>query len=641
MTKSANSLQTSGSGVTLRAVILGLILIPVNIYFIMANVLNYWSTIPTIISLIFNVVITLTILVAFNLLIRRYTPRFALRQGELLTIYIMLSVSSAVAGHDMIQSIIPTMPHAFWFATPENEWKELFWRYLPRWLVVDSLPSLKDYYKGDSTLYTTAHLHAWLRPVFWWTVFLTTLVWVMVCLNVLLRKQWIEREKLTYPIIQLPFEMTLPKGSFFRSKMMWIGFSIAGGIHLINGLHVLFPALPEIPVRQADLGRYFTEKPWNALGWVPLYILPFAVGLSFVMPSEMSFSLWFFYLFWKGQRVLGSALGLHSLPDFPYDGPQGIGACLALALFALIGGRQHLFSVLKSLSKSRPYEEKEPMKYRWAVLGLVGGLIFLVAFSYQGGMVLWTAILYFLIYYLLAISITRIRAEVGPPTHEMYMATPRHLLTDALGTRRLSHGSLGLMALYFPFNRGYRAHPMPHILEGFKLAEESRMNQRRLVPVMMLATVVGAICGFWAYLTVTYRIGFDSVGHPEMGARAYDALRGWLYNPTGTNVPATAFMCVGFLFTGFMWWMRRIFPLWPFHPAGYALASSTWTFGWLWFSVFVSWAIKTTLLKFGGVGLYRKAFPLFLGLIWGEFLVGGTWVLIRLFFGIQVYSFFR
>jgi hypothetical protein len=100
-------------------------------------------------------------------------------------------------------------------------------------------------------------------------------------------------------------------------------------------------------------------------------------------------------------------------------------------------------------------------------------------------------------------------------------------------------------------------------------------------------------------------------------------------------------MCVGFLFTGFIWWLRTRFPLWPLHPAGYAVASSTWTFGWLWFSVFVSWAIKTTLLRLGGIGLYRKARPIFLGLLLGEYIVGGAWVLVRLFWGIQVYSFYR
>jgi hypothetical protein len=83
----------------------------------------------------------------------------------------------------------------------------------------------------------------------------------------------------------------------------------------------------------------------------------------------------------------------------------------------------------------------------------------------------------------------------------------------------------------------------------------------------------------------------------------------------------------------------RIFPLWPLRPAGYAVASSTWTFGWLWFSVFISWTTKVIILKFGGIGLYRKALPLFLGLLLGEYIVGGA--CIRLLLGVQVYSFYR
>ncbi|MFC1716817.1 DUF6785 family protein [Candidatus Poribacteria bacterium] len=606
-------------------------------YFIMANHLKYWSTLPTTFSLIFNVIITLAVLTAFNLLLQRFLPRVALKQGELLTIYTMLSISSAIAGHDMMQTVVPTIPNGFWFATPENEWKELFWRHIPHWLTTDNLSSLKDFYRGDTTFYTRIYLRDWLSPIIWWTAFLTILIWVMICLDILLRKQWIERERLTYPIVQLPLEMTRSEGRFFKSKMMWIGFAIAAGIDLINGLHVLFPALPEIPVRTAEIGRYFTEKPWNAIGWTPIYILPFGVGIGFLMPSEMSFSLWFFYLFWKGERVLGRALGLHSLPGFPYDGPQGLGAYLAVAFFAILGGRRHILSILKSLFRSQPYEEKEPMKYRWAVSGLVVGLIFLIVFSYQGGMAVWTAMLYFLIYYLLAISISRIRAEVGPPTHEMFSVHPRQFLTSVLGTRRLSHGSLTMMALYYTFNRGYRAHPMPHTLEGFKLAEESRMNQRRLVFAMVPATVVGILAAFWAYLLVSYRIG----ANPGLGSGGYNSLRNWLSHPTETNVPAVVFTCVGFLITGFMWWMRRLFLWWPFHPAGYAVASSTWTFGWLWFSVFISWAIKVIILKFGGIGLYRKALPLFLGLLLGEYIVGGAWVIIRLLFGVQVYSFYR
>jgi hypothetical protein len=87
--------------------------------------------------------------------------------------------------------------------------------------------------------------------------------------------------------------------------------------------------------------------------------------------------------------------------------------------------------------------------------------------------------------------------------------------------------------------------------------------------------------------------------------------------------------------------MRTRFVFWPFHPAGYAIASSIWTFGWLWFSIFVSWAIKVILLRIGGIRLCHKMLPFFLGLLLGEFIIGGAWVLVRLFWNIMVYSFYR
>ncbi|MCS7225348.1 MAG: hypothetical protein NZ959_12475 [Armatimonadetes bacterium] len=70
--------------------------------------------------------------------------------------------------------------------------------------------------------------------------------------------------------------------------------------------------------------------------------------------------------------------------------------------------------------------------------------------------------------------------------------------------------------------------------------------------------------------------------------------------------------------------LLRLWLLWfPFHPVGYALAGS-WTMSWLWASVFVGWATKVILLRYGGPTAYRKAKPFFLGLVLGEYLVGGA-----------------
>ena len=54
-TQSDNPQHTSHPGVTFRAILIGIILIPPNSYFIMANHLRFWSTLPTTMSVIYGV----------------------------------------------------------------------------------------------------------------------------------------------------------------------------------------------------------------------------------------------------------------------------------------------------------------------------------------------------------------------------------------------------------------------------------------------------------------------------------------------------------------------------------------------------------------------------------------------------------
>ncbi len=184
-----------------RSIAIGLILIPLNCYWITYIELVQYSAQPTIVSLIFTVVFNILVLIGFNQIFRRFLPRLALSQGELLVIYVMLSVASATAGHSMMEILVSTLGHAFWFATPENDWKDLFWRYIPNWLAVVDKDVLSGYYEGDSTLHTKQHLLGWLTPVMSWFGFLFAMLFVMVCLTLIVRKPWRNLQNwLTYPL---------------------------------------------------------------------------------------------------------------------------------------------------------------------------------------------------------------------------------------------------------------------------------------------------------------------------------------------------------------------------------------------------------------------------------------------------------
>ena len=103
-----------------------------------------------------------------------------------------------------------------------------------------------------------------------------------------------------------------------------------------------------------------------------------------------------------------------------------------------------------------------------------------------------------------------------------------------------------------------------------------------------------------------------------------------------TPVPAfrPLFFTMGFVMTLLLAWGRSVFPGFPFHPLGFAM-SATWGVIVLWFSMLVAWLIKAPLLRYGGMPLYRRARPFFLGLIFGEFFSAAVWAVLALLYGVD------
>ena len=159
-----------------KAILVGCILIPFNSYWIVTIELGRNLAWPTCISLFFNVVFTIFTLQALNLILVRLLPLLAFSSHDLLIIYTMLSIASGISGLDMMQDVVSNLGHVFWYATPENDWKQLFWRQLPKHLIVDDLKALRGYYQESSTLLIPLHIRAWLVPCLMWTGFISLLV---------------------------------------------------------------------------------------------------------------------------------------------------------------------------------------------------------------------------------------------------------------------------------------------------------------------------------------------------------------------------------------------------------------------------------------------------------------------------------
>lgn len=634
--------------VTLRALLLGALLIPLNCYWMAVMEIQWNSVDATCVSLFFHVIFVVFVLAIVNRWLAARAPKLAMSPAEMLVVYIMLSIASAIAGRDTMENLLPVLGHPFWFADSANSYAK-FQQYIPGWLGQRDPAALRAFYLGRASIYDWSVLRAWLPPVAAWSVFIMAMLMVMLSINVIVRRHWMDLEKLTFPTVYLPMEMTRDR-SFFRNHMLWLGFALPFAVQTMNGLHYLYPSVPYVHLKLQDLAPMFANPPWNGMGWTPISFYPFAVGMAFFLPLDLSFSCWFFYVVKKLEAVLGTALGFRSPggwvgASWPYLREQGTGAWIGLCVFMVWAGRKHLAEIVRTAlgSGEQSAESGELLSYRAACVGVLLGFGAMYAFCARAGMSLWLPPVYFGLFFLLSIGITRIRAELGPPAHELNWVNPENIVVSVLGTGVLGAQNLTVMSYMFWFNRGYRSHPMPHQLEGMKIGRETRMEPRRLLIAMLVACVIGVFAAFWALLDVSLKQGAATANirsyYVPIGSEAFNRLSGWLAYPKSTDLTAISWIVMGFGFTVFLMAMKGAFFWWPFHPAGYALANS-YALEYWWMTLLIGWLLKLVIVRYGGIKGYRRALPFFLGLILGDYVAASMWSIVGWALGMSVYRAF-
>ncbi|MDE0186777.1 MAG: hypothetical protein OXP71_15155 [Candidatus Poribacteria bacterium] len=623
-------------GIRLRVFGIGLILALANAYWISVNDLQKAVT-HTYMSLFSNAVFTLFVLILLNLLFRRYVPKFALRNPDILVIYIMVVTASTVAGHRM-NRVLSMLVQPFWFATPENDWRNLFWRYIPEWFTVKDETALSGFFLGETSFFTRVNLMAWLGPVLYWSAFLIVLFFVLICINAIIRKQLTEHERLTYPITWMPLELGRDPVGFLRNRLMWIGFGIAAAINLLNGLSFQFPFFPNIPVGWTRFT--FDEKPWSYMVYTRISFQPFVIGLAYFMPLDLAFSAWFFYFLKKlTQLSLGVTMGWRNL----YFDEQAQGAWIALGALALWVGRRHFKRVFVQAFKGRGSidESKEPMSYRTAILGIAAGVLFLLWFAYKAGFSAWVLLIFLGLFCCSAIGVTKMRSGLGLPVHELLWVDPARTMVTSVGSRAYGPRNLTILSFLYFLNRDQAAHPMPNQFEVFRIGEQSNINTRKLVWAMLITLILAIPATFLIFLTILYKHGADNMAPwlVYIGSESFSRrLQQWLTFPTGPDYATTGFMGIGVAITGFLLAMKMRFLWWPFHPVGYVLGVSPAEMVYIWVPVLISWCLKFAILRYGGLRAYRRALPFFAGLMLGDYSLGCIWSIINAVFKITVYN---
>lgn len=607
---------------------------------------------PSILSLFANCVFLLVALVGLNRLLFRIAPRFAFSQGELLVIYTMLALSTGMAGQSGINIACGMIGHGAWFSASNGGWSA-FLPSFPDWLVIRDREVLRGHFLGNSSFYSWGVLRAWMTPIFAWTLLFNLILLVAYSVNVLIRKQWAEHERLTFPIIWLPIEMTEEgKGTaFFKNRWMWAGFIIAGGLNLWNGIAFLYPSIPALPIGIIDIKPLFTSKPWSAIDWTPTTLYPLVIGVSYLLPLDLLFSCWFFYLFWKGQRIFASAMAWDTTPDVPFAPEQGFGCVVALFLYYVWSGRQRYAEIGRSVMRAFRGEKglgaesdaKEGVSERVAAGGVVIGLAGLVLFGLAAKVAWWVIIAFLAMYLPLLVISTRIRAELGAPIHDFTFMGPDFMLPRLTGTGSMRQTDLAFLSLGYPLTYSRSNDTMPIALESQQMAQKRGIEPGRMLALVLFSTLIATLSAFWAYEHQAYQLGTAAKWYAgtHFAQESFGRMEGWVGGAKDVhpNTGASLAMGMGFVSTLTLMSLRLRYFGFPLHPIGYAL-SSAWMINITWLPMLLAWAAKGLILRYGGSRLYRLLLPFFLGLVLGDCVTGCGWGLISLIFNIRTYNFF-
>jgi hypothetical protein len=574
----------------------------------------------------------------------RFMPRWSLSRGEILSIYIMLTVASNICGHDFMSVLFSGMTYVFYFARPENSWEEYVWPYLPNWAVNRNRDALDDLFRGGTSLYESNHLATWLTPVLVWSGFIFIVATTMFCGIALLRKQW-DHERLNYPVAEVPLMLagagrSIGSTAIWKDMVFWLGYSLAAITQVANFLHVLKPTVPELPIQVIYL--QIQESPWSAAGSIPISYFPFAFGMAWLMPLELSFSCWVFFFLTRGMLV-GSAMTGRTMSNFPYLREQSAAGHIALCLTTLWAARKHLKKVLWPRSHQGthgdpPLDSQEPVAYPVALIGVIVGPILLIGFGMACGMSPLVSGAFFILFLMITVTIARLRAEVGLPLTDLGGGGPEDMIVKMVGTKSLAHSSLVGLSLVSWLTRTSRQLPMQVHTDSLRIGKIAHLNLRHLAVAILIATFFGTLAAWWAYLHVMYPLGLASAKNagPALwthGPERWNRMTQWVNNPIRFDWERTACYAFGFFLMLSLLFLRLRFLWWPLHPAGYVVACNA-SVPRIWLPIFICWTIKSVVLRYGGLRAYKRAEPFFVGLIVGEFTAGFLRTLAALAFNI-------
>ena len=578
-----------------------------------------------------------------NPLLKTCRTHWGLRRCELLLVFAMMMVATAIPTRGVTGPLLSMITGTQYYASAENGWADLLFPHLKPWMVARGEVGLRHFFEGVPSN-ERADWSIWFAPLMAWGIFFLALWTAVMCLMVLFRRQWMERERLTYPVMQVPLAMVAGSDQtrfprFFRDPLVWVGFSIPFVIGSWGALHYYFPTFPAFgggfPSVSLFRGAVSLQFRSNLL----------MLGFAYLVNTRVSLSLWVFYLIKVCLFGVFSVLGVSNneqLGEWTDSGPvgpifahQGMGAMFVLVGFGLWAGRQHLASIWMAVKGRGPREDqREMMSYRRAFWGLVGGVSVMIGWLWQTGIPFWIASALVGVAFVIFVALTRSVTDGGLATI-VPAIIPLGFTLSAFGSESL--GLAGVVAIGFTLIwcgdlLTFMMVPMAH---SVRIADEAGEGKNRFVWALLLAMGISLLVSVLVTIWLGHLHGAANL-HPQyfQGFAQFPAeiAANKLRNPTLANGGGWMWTGVGMAVMALLSVVSYRYAWWPLSPLGY-MVSPAWIMNALWFPFFVAWILKSLMLRFGSLTLYNRSRFLVYGVILGQIGVAGFWLVIDLVTG--------
>lgn len=592
----------------------------------------------------FAVLFLITAIVSLPVIRRYLHPS----RAELLAVYVMTLAGAPLLSWGVLGWMLPHSIVPRYLARAMPSWEENLLQFVPTWFSPTDRQVVEDFFLGQASV-PWAH---WWVPLLAWCSFLVAMSVAEISLIVLLRRQWIENERLSFPLAQIPLDTVKERdeggGRLPRTLVFWIGLMITTVYSSLYHITLRYPSVPQVP-EFIVLMQYQKVGPLAGLGQVTFWILPTAIAIAYLIPKELSLSCWLFWWVRVALTVAAIAAGGEPNPPeewwgsgFPAPGWQGVGALLALAGWTAWIARRHIGHVIRITLRRGHHrgEADEPAMYRVAMVLLLLSLCWLVGFLWFAGARVGVAVAVVALIVLFHVVWARLRAEAGLG----FISFPQFVgatMIETLGSRSFRPRDIAVIMstrwAYFSGGGSSAEIISGNALESLKIADEVRLRTRPVLLAMSAAFALALFFGVYVLLTGSYHYGFyaglraSTDPDPWLGEQlrvSSNMAVNYLTTPTSFDPKAVLAASAGGLTAVVLGILRLRLWWWPLHPIGY-LAANTWAMCQLWGPFLVGWLWKTLTVRYGGLRLYRRSVPFATGLIAGDLLSQTMWAIIN------------